>query len=110
MDILVVNFAKDKEIIKGNPSGCIPHQVIFKQLQLRDEQYDINLNYFTKKTLSETLMRLGIRRERKQGGISWLITRPIIDEIKQWYDIDQEPKNIPSDITSFSSETSETSD
>ena len=110
LDILVVNFAQDKEMIKGNPSGWIPHQVIFKQLQLRDEQYDINLNYFTKKTLSETLMRLGIRRERKQSGISWLITRPIIDEIKQRYDIDQEPKNIPSDITSFSSETSENSD
>ena len=54
-------------------------------------------------------MRLVIRREKKQGGISWLITRPIIDEIKQRYDIDQEPKNTPSDITSFSSEMAENS-
>jgi len=38
---------------------------------------------------------------------SWLITRPIIDEIKQRLDIDQESKNMSSDITSFSAESSE---
>jgi len=78
---------------------------------MRQEQYDIDFNYFGKKTLSNTLIRLGLRKERKQGGFSWLITRPIIDEIKQRLDFNQDQdKNRGPDITSFSSETSESSD
>ena len=110
IDKLAVNFAQNKEMINGNPLGWIPHMVLFKELQLRAEEYDINVNYFTKKTLSETLTNLGIKKDKKQAGYSWLITRPIIDEIKQRLEIDQESKNMPSDITSFSAEGSESTD
>ena len=110
IDELAVDFAKDKEMIKGNPTGWIPHTILYKELEMRQDQYDIDFNYFGKKTLSNTLIRLGLKKERKQGGFSWLITRTIIDEIKQRLDFNQDQdKNRGPDITSFSSETSESS-
>lgn len=107
LDKLVVNFAQNKELIKGNPLGWIPHMECYHQLILRQDQFDINKDYFTKKTLSETLTRLGITKEKKEHGYSWLVTRSVIDDIKTRYDLGQESKNTPSDITSFSSDSSE---
>ena len=103
LDELAVNFAQNREMIKKNPLGWIPHSVLYKELDLRQDQYDINTNYFTKKTLSETLVRLGLKKQRKESGYSWLITRPIIDEIKQRMDFGQPEKQKGHDITSFGS-------
>lgn len=104
LDELAVSFAQNKEMIKKNPLGWIPHSVLYKELDLRQDQYDINTNYFTKKTLSETLVRLGLKKQRKESGYSWLVTRPIIEEIKQRMDFGQPEKQKGHDITSFGSE------
>jgi len=104
LDELAVSFAQNKEMIKKNPLGWIPHSVLYKELALREDQYDINTNYFTKKTLSETLVRLGLKKQRKESGYSWLITKPIIDEIKLRMDFGQPEKQKGHDITSFGSE------
>lgn len=104
LDELAVSFAQNKEMIKKNPLGWIPHSVLYKELDLRQDQYDINTNYFTKKTLSETLVRLGLKKQRKESGYSWLVTRSIIEEIKQRMDFGQLEKQKGHDITSFGSE------
>jgi len=107
LDKLAVNFAQDKERIKNNPLGWLPHMECYNELIMRKDQFDINPDFFTKKTLSETFTRLGIIKEKKEGGYSFLITRSVIDDIKKRYDLGQESKKTSSDITSFSSEGSE---
>jgi len=78
-----IRLAQDKEIIKGNPTGWIPIGVLTAKLFEKAEEYEINFDYFSRKTLTETLKKLGFKQEKKQGGYSWFIVKSTVDEVKK---------------------------
>jgi len=84
-DEVCVPLTVQEDNIKKNPKGWIPTEEIYKRLidEENASKYGINPEYFSRRILSATLKRIGLKKEKKEGGISWLITRRTIDEIKE---------------------------
>lgn len=98
-----ISLAKDDNIIKGNPAGWIPITALNEHLRSNADRYEINTDYFTRHTFSETLRRLGFRQDRKEAGISWLITKDTVDEVKQrmGFDVSEDQSKGDLTLTSF---------
>jgi len=111
-ELLMINFCDEigvtltdnDDSIKNNPKGWIPTEELYKRLidEENASKYGINPEYFSRKKFSETLRRIGLKKEKKKGGISWLITRREIDEIKERMGM-IEPKQATLDSSSLSS-------
>lgn len=90
-DLRVLNYLSDCGVsnaendlrLKNNPKGWIPISELFNGFKEKFEDYDIHPDYFTRNVLTETLKKLGFHQGRKQGGISWLITRYEVDQVKK---------------------------
>jgi len=103
---LALNDKNDKA---KNPPGWIPVGSLYNSFRpIMFDTYQILPDYFTRRTLSQTLDRFGFTKERKQDGISFLITENTVNEAKKRMgmsdnqDYDGTPKN--------ASDTSDTSD
>ncbi len=103
-DKIGVTLTEQEDSIKNNPKGWIPTEELYKRLidEENASKYGINPEYFSRKKFSETLRRIGLKKEKKKGGISWLITRREIDEIKERMGM-IEPKQATLDSSSLSS-------
>jgi len=84
-DEIGVAWTEKEDHIKGNTKGWIPTEELYKHLidEENASKYGINPDWFSRRKFSETMRRIGVKKERKQGGISWLITRIEINEIKE---------------------------
>jgi len=71
--------------------------------------YGIDPKYFNRRKFTEHLRRLGFKAERKQGGVSWFITRKVVDDVKDRMGM-IESKQTTLDSSSFSSDSSDSSD
>lgn len=78
-----ISIAQNDSYLKGNPKGWIPITEMFNHFKDKFGDYDIHSDYFTRNVLTETLKKLGFKQSKKQGGISWLITRNEVDEVKK---------------------------
>jgi len=83
LDIIGVQLGEDETILNGNPTGWLLISELYKHLIADSEKYDVNEEYFKRWNLTQTLRRLGLKTNRKKKGISWLITRKEIDEVKE---------------------------
>ena len=91
LDLAVLRFVDDKVLPKSeeiskeknNPLSWMPISEIYKILAEYSSDYGINTEYFPQRKLTETLKRLGFKRERKQAGYSWLITLGIVSDVKE---------------------------
>jgi hypothetical protein len=104
-----VRLAKDHDVIKGNPDGWIPIGKLFDYLAQISGNYEIDMDFFTSRTLSQTLKRFGFKTARKEAGYSWLITKDSVTEVKQRMDYGIPNQKPDLTITSFTSEGSESS-
>jgi len=105
---LALNEKNDKA---HNSPGWIAIGLLYNNFSLiMEETYQINKEYFTRRTLSQTLDRFGFKKEKKQDGISFLIIDSTVNEAKQRMGISEYNESPTSDsdkITSFTSETSD---
>jgi len=103
-----IDLANNKDIIKNNPIGWIPVSELYNHFKVFAADYEINTEYFTRNTLTQTLHRLGFKQTRKEGGISWFITPETVKDVKTRQEI--EPIVNDAKITSFTSECSVSAD
>lgn len=93
-----------------NPEGWIAIGNLYNSFKLiMSETYQIREEYFTRHTLSQTLERFGFKKQKKQDGISWLITENTVNEAETRMGI-SDYEDTPTDndkITSFVSESSD---
>jgi len=84
-DEVGIKLSETLEELKGNPLGWIPTEVFYKHLidEETANKYGINPEYYSRRVFTETLGRLGFHRKKKEGGISWLITRKEVDDKKE---------------------------
>jgi len=78
-----ISIAQDEEYLKTNPKGWIPIGELYKHFSSKFDDYDIHVDYFTRRVLTQTLKRFGFRQSKKRGGISWLITENEVNEVKK---------------------------
>jgi len=80
------------EINQKNLLGWITISELYKRLEDPENlaEYGINLEYFKRKHLTQTLQRLGFESERKTPGISYHVTQSIVNEIKERMDMNVE--------------------
>jgi len=78
-----VSVAARKSDSKINPEGWIAISQLYSHFKEKMDGYEINPEYFTRHVLTQTLRRFGFKQEKKQDGISWLITRQEVDEVKK---------------------------
>ena len=83
LDDYGVDVAQNENYLKKNPKGWIPIGSLYHHFQDKFSEYEIHVDYFTRNVLTETLKKFGFRQRKKQGGISWLITRNEVDEVKK---------------------------
>lgn len=91
-ELKVLRFINEKilsivnEVVgqKKNPPGWIPISEIFKRLADGDtaKEYEINLEFYKQKQLTEDLHRIGFTQERKSAGYSWEITDETVQAAK----------------------------
>lgn len=55
---------------------------LYTGLQVRATDFEINTDWFSRHKLSDTLARLGLKKERKENGVSWLISSEEIKALK----------------------------
>lgn len=103
-----IQLAQNKDIIKNNPAGWIPVSELYGHFKTQAHDYEINTEYFTRNTLTQTLKRLGFKQAKKEGGISWLITHDAVMEVKTRQELEPAPDTLK--ITSFTSESSAAAD
>jgi len=108
LDKFIQFLNEDHLEIPLNPKGWIPIQTLYNELGETPEEYEINLEYFSRAKLTQTLRRLGFKFGKKAGGYSWLITRFEIDDAKEHMGL-IEPKQQALTLTSEASEASEAS-
>lgn len=72
---------------------------LYKSIVEREEEYQINSKWFTRSKLSETLKRLGMMTERKESGISWLISKEEVEAVKKRLGIGAEKTTEPTSST-----------
>jgi len=56
---------------------------MYKYLEEYGPHYDINLEYFHRRQLTEVLRRLDLKQDKKIGGYSWYLDNKTIQEIKK---------------------------
>jgi len=78
-----ITVAQDEVYLKTNPKGWIAIGELYKHFYSKFDEYDINPDYFSRRTLSQTLKRFGFNTERKVAGISWLITENEVGEVRK---------------------------
>lgn len=86
LDDYGVNIAINDTYLKDNPKGWIAIAQLYNHFRGIMEGYEINPEYFTRHVLTQTLRRFGFKQAKKQAGISWLITRQEVDEVKKRMD------------------------
>lgn len=102
-----IALGKNRDIIKANPEGWIPIAELYNQFKTRAQDFEINTEYFTRNTLTQTLKRLGFKQAKKEAGISWLITPTEVNETKRRMGF--ETDMVQSDLTTVFAEIAETS-
>jgi hypothetical protein len=111
-DLKILRFLDEKALAipetrrKDNPKGWIPITVVYEYLEENRSEYSINTEYFKRSNLTPILRRLDLRQERKAGGISWLITRESIKDVKERMGL----LPLPEGQAKLTSDTSESSD
>lgn len=85
IDKVGVNIANDPGINKKNQLGWITISEIYERLidDTYQKEYDIDPERFKRRYLTDILRRLGFESDRKAPGISYLLTRKAVDEIKE---------------------------
>jgi len=106
-----IGLGESEEKIKGNPLGWIPTEPFYQNLIADDiaQKYGINPEYYWRSKFTQSLKRLGFKREKKRGGISWLVTRKTVDDVKEIMGMIEpktEPKIEDVKLSSFSSKSS----
>ena len=100
-----VELGESEEVKKkGNPLGWVPTELFYQHLIVEDvaPKYGIKPEYFWRSKFTQALHRLGFKRDKKVGGISWLITKKSVDDVKERMGTIEVIK-----LSSFSSEGSE---
>ena len=87
-----VKIANDPDINTKNVIGWITIGELYERLESPEnlKEYEINPDYFKRKHLTATLQRLGFVSERKSPGISYYVTRNVVNEIKERMGMDIE--------------------
>jgi len=84
----VDEIAKEKK----NPEGWVPVGEIYNKLKNKlstdsddtyANKYEINLEFYSRRSLTADLKRLGFKQSKKAGGYSWLITFDAIKDVKE---------------------------
>jgi len=83
LDDYGVIFAAGKSDSKKNPEGWIAISPLHSHFKERMDDYEINPEYFSRHVLTQTLTRFGFKQTKKQDGISWLITRQEVNDVKK---------------------------
>jgi len=83
LDDYGVSIASNDAYLKDNPKGRIAIAQLYSHFRGIMEDYEINSEYFTRHVLTQTLRRFGFKQSKKQAGISWLISRQEVDEVKK---------------------------
>ena len=107
-----IKLALNEDVNTHNPTGWIVIGSLYKNFNaIMDEEYQMNPEYFTKRTLSQTLDRLAFTKEKKQDGISFLITETTVNDVKKRMGIseyeDKEHTSHSDKITAFTAFTSD---
>ena len=112
LDDVMVEFKpnEEKDSSFSNPSGWITISDLYHRLSTPEysAKYEINPEYFSRNKLTQTLRRLGLKSEKKEGGISWLITRIVVNDVKERMGMSEATQTILP-FTSVTSESSEAS-
>ena len=103
LDKTGVLLAQNKDNVGENPLYWIPISVLFHQLIIKSEEYEIP-EWFTRKHLTEVLRKFGFIQEKKRAGYSWFITRGEVDKVKQQVGINDSDTS----LDSFDSDSSKT--
>lgn len=86
-----------------NPKGWIALQPLYNSFKMvMDDTYQINPEYFTRRTLSQTLDRFGFTKQKHQDGISFLITETTVNEVKLRMGIVEYSESNSNNIDSYS--------
>ena len=103
---LALNDKNEKAL---NPVGWIALGALYNSFSLiMEESYQIQREYFTRRTLSQTLDRFGFKKSRKHDGVSFLITENTVNEVKMRMGVlDDTVISDSAKITSFTSQTSQ---
>ena len=106
-DEVGIELGENEGEIKGNKLGWIPTEVFYRHLIPEDvaPKYGINPEFFSRSKFTQTLRRLGFKSDKKKGGISWLITRKEVEDVKERMGM-TEPKQETPDNSSISSKSS----
>jgi len=83
LDDYGVTIAERKSDSKKNPYGWIAISPLYNHFKENMDDYEINSEYFTRHVLTQTLTRFGFKQAKKQDGISWLITRQEVNDVKK---------------------------
>jgi len=83
LDDYGVSIATNDVYLKNNPKGWITITQLHSHFKGIMEDYEINPEYFSRHVFTKTLERFGFKQAKKQAGISWLITRQEVDEVKK---------------------------
>jgi len=83
LDDYGVTIAETKTDSKKNPEGWIAISSLYNHFKEKMDDYEINPEYFTRHVLTQTLTRFGFKQTKKQDGISWLITRQEVNDVKK---------------------------
>ena len=83
IDTVGIPLAQNREIIGKNPTGWIPIEKLYSELKSRSEEYEINTDFFSRTTLTQTLKKLGLKQKKQPQGISWLVIKNTVDDIKK---------------------------
>lgn len=88
-----LQLAYDMDVNKNDIEGWVTITQLYDKLTDDEDTlktYEINTEYFKRKHLREILVRLGFRSERKSAGISYLLTKKIVNDTKERLGLDQE--------------------
>ena len=83
LDDYGVSIATNDAYLKTNPKGWIAIAQLYSHFRGMMDDYEINPEYFTRHVLTQTLRRFCFKQTKKQAGISWLITRQEVDDVKK---------------------------
>lgn len=78
LDYRIVRYLETQVVEKGWKTIS----ELYNGLVLRASDFEIKIDYYSRHKLTDTLTRLGLKKERKESGISWLISREEINELK----------------------------
>src|SRR3990167_2349045 len=112
LDDVMVEFKPNEtqDSSYSNPLGWITISDIYHILSTPEysTKYEINPEYFSRNKLTQTLRRLGLKSDKKVGGISWLVTRIEVNDVKERMGM-KEATQTTLPLTSVTSKSSEAS-